>query len=155
MQITGSIKWFDPCKGYGFLGTEDGDVFIHDRVIRAAGYYEVLPGTKYTVIVEEGEKGARAAQVLSVDSTCAIEPRGVSSKPLDNVTTVFEPAYVRWFNREKGYGFVNFNDGSDDIFVNMEALRNSGLASIQPGKRVLITWGDSDQGPMVHKIMAG
>ena len=43
---------------------------------------------------------------------------------------------VKWFNGEKGFGFIKPDQGGDDVFVHASALQNSGLADLQDGQKV-------------------
>jgi len=43
---------------------------------------------------------------------------------------------VKWFNEEKGYGFIKPDDGQTDVFVHVSALQKSGLAGLQDGQKV-------------------
>ena len=57
----GTVKWFNPRKGYGFIATEDGrDVFVHYASISSEGYRTLDEGQAVSFDVVEGEKGPRA-----------------------------------------------------------------------------------------------
>jgi CspA family cold shock protein len=61
----GKVKWFNPRKGYGFIGTADGrDVFVHYSSIAADGFKTLDEGDTVTFDIVEGEKGLRATNVV-------------------------------------------------------------------------------------------
>jgi CspA family cold shock protein len=63
-RITGTVKWFNAAKGYGFIGREEGeDVFVHFSAIEAEGYRRLDKGQQVEFVVEEGPKGLQAAGV--------------------------------------------------------------------------------------------
>ncbi len=67
-RITGTVKWFNPAKGYGFIGREDGeDVFVHFSAITMEGYRLLKEGQKVEFSIEKGDKGLQAAEVTAVD----------------------------------------------------------------------------------------
>lgn len=64
-RITGTVKWFNNVKGYGFLGREDGeDVFVHFSSIQTDGYRRLEKGQLVEFSIEEGPKGLQAAMVV-------------------------------------------------------------------------------------------
>jgi cold shock protein len=64
MKETGTVKWFNAAKGYGFLARESGeDVFVHFSGIESSGYKTLDEGSKVTFVVKSGPKGLQAEQV--------------------------------------------------------------------------------------------
>ena len=61
---TGTVKWFNAQKGYGFIERQGGnDVFVHHSEIEGEGYRELREGEKVTFLVTQGQKGPQASQV--------------------------------------------------------------------------------------------
>ena len=61
---TGTVKWFDNAKGYGFIQRPDGeDVFVHYRAIRGEGYRTLQEGQAVNFNVVKGQKGLQAEDV--------------------------------------------------------------------------------------------
>ncbi|NNG07561.1 MAG: cold-shock protein [Desulfobacteraceae bacterium] len=66
-MASGSVKWFDDRKGYGFIQQEEGpDVFVHHSGINGAGFKSLREGDKVTFDIEEGNKGPAAVNVTVV-----------------------------------------------------------------------------------------
>ena len=64
---TGTVKWFNASKGYGFIGREDGpDVFVHYSEIESDGYRTLQEGQRVEFSIEQGPKGLQAANVRIV-----------------------------------------------------------------------------------------
>jgi CspA family cold shock protein len=64
-MVEGKVKWFNPRKGYGFIGTDDGrDVFVHYSSIAGDGFKTLDEGDTVQFDVVEGEKGLRATNVV-------------------------------------------------------------------------------------------
>jgi CspA family cold shock protein len=62
---TGTVKWFNNAKGYGFIGRENGeDVFVHHTGIRGDGYKSLQEGERVEFTVEQGTKGPQATDVV-------------------------------------------------------------------------------------------
>lgn len=64
----GTVKWFNPDKGYGFIAPDDGspDVFVHHSVIDAGGYRSLNEGQKVEYTVSQGPKGPQAEQARAI-----------------------------------------------------------------------------------------
>ncbi|RDV28916.1 cold-shock protein [Alteromonas aestuariivivens] len=66
MSTTGTVKWFDETKGFGFISPADGskDVFVHFRAIKSEGFRTLNEGQSVQFVVEQGNKGPQAADVV-------------------------------------------------------------------------------------------
>jgi cold shock protein len=64
----GTVKWFNPDKGFGFIAPDDGtpDVFVHYSAIDSSGYRSLEENQKVEYTVQQGPKGPQAAQVRTV-----------------------------------------------------------------------------------------
>lgn len=64
-RVTGTVKWFNAAKGYGFIHVEGGeDVFVHYRAIRGEGYRSLNEGQKVEFTIKAGPKGPQAEDVV-------------------------------------------------------------------------------------------
>lgn len=67
-MATGTVKWFNSTKGFGFIAPDDGgaDVFVHVSAVQAAGLTELQDNQKVTYEIEEGRNGRSAAGSLQL-----------------------------------------------------------------------------------------
>jgi CspA family cold shock protein len=66
-RVTGTVKWFNASKGYGFIARDSGeDVFVHQTAIQAEGYRTLEEGQHVEFEVEPGPKGTKANKVTIV-----------------------------------------------------------------------------------------
>lgn len=65
-RVSGTVKWFDAAKGYGFLAPDSGgkDVFVHHTAITMDGYRTLSEGQPVSFVVTRGAKGPQAEEVV-------------------------------------------------------------------------------------------
>ena len=156
--VAGRVKWFDATRGFGFIVSDDmeGDILLHFSVLREHGRRSVPEGTTIECVPVRLDRGLQAKRVLSIDLSSALPQQPHSSIPaaeradrkaLSEAAGGFEVVEVKWFNRVRGYGFVNRIDAEgEDVFVHMETVRQSQLGDLQPGQRLEARIASSGKG---------
>jgi CspA family cold shock protein len=157
VEITGFIKWFDVSKGYGFIVPDNGmaDVLLHVTCLRRDGFQTAYEGARVVAEVLERPKGLQAFRILSMDESTAVHPSQLPPARTHfavTPTSGLERAWVKWFNRLRGFGFLTRGEGTPDIFVHMETLRRYGLAELRPGQVVLVRYGHGPKGLMAAEV---
>lgn len=122
------------------------------------GINAIQPGETIEVRVGPGHKGPHVTEVLSVDSSTAVStarrssfPQHTSNAPSSEISSE-ETGTVKWFNPEKGFGFIAREGGGKDVFVDISALERSGLTALNEGERVIVDIGEGRKGPEAVKV---
>src|ERR1043166_4830185 len=149
-QVEAKIKWFNASKGFGFVTMSDGsqDAFLPMAILRRAGFEDVREGASITCEVGTGAKGPLVLTVINIDDSTATDSADRRSR---GAVQVLEGA-VKWFEPEKGYGFISPDGGGKDIFIHVTALRRSGLQALGPGQRVRVDVFDGRKGLEADRI---
>ncbi|CAN2533054.1 cold-shock protein [Methylosinus sp.] len=157
IEVSGTIKWFDVSKGYGFVVPDDGgaDILLHVTILRRSGFQSAYEGARVVCEVQNRVKGMQVFRVIGMDESTAVHPsqNGVARTHVQVApSSGYEIAIVKWFNRVKGFGFLTRGEGTDDIFLHMETVRRFGLAELKPGDSVLVRYGDGPKGLMATEV---
>lgn len=160
--ISGHVKWYDAVKGYGFVVPMSGgsDVMVHASCVRAFGKVALTEGSEIKLVAQEGPRGLQAQRLVDVTETEHADPMpgfAEDSRPTEFLgeeveTGPLQPARVKWFDKQKGFGFVNIFGKSEDIFVHMETVRRCGFQDLSSGEGMAVTTFRGPRGLMVAEL---
>ncbi|CAG0961722.1 Cold shock-like protein CspE [Rhizobiaceae bacterium] len=152
--LDAEVLWFNAAKGFGFVKLPDGaEAYLHIRVVEAAGRTDLPEGTQLKVMVEDAPRGRQVVNVLDIQ-----DPRAPASvRRLDDRTDGTDgqleiEGSVKWYNSEKGFGFISPDNGAKDVFVHATGLTRSGLSLLEEGQRVVFQSAQGKRGMEVRSI---
>ena len=147
-RITATVKWFNPIKGYGFVQPSNGlgDAFIHVSVLEAAGQKDLQDGAELECEIEQGPRGPMVSVIHSVSGG---NPEAVPVAAGDGPAV---DGTVKFFDPNKGYGFVVPDGEGQDIFVSGRVVAQSGLRMLEADARVRVTTRSGDKGPLAVTV---
>lgn len=146
MAQTGIVKWFNPTKGFGFITPDDGgeDIFVHQSAITADGFRSLGEGEKVSFqIISDDDGKTKATNVTAPDGGAVkgedrYKGRFAPRKWPENVqpSEGKQIGSVKWFNSEKGFGFIAPLSGGEDLFVHQSAVHSPGFRSLNEAEDV-------------------
>jgi len=150
VELEATVSMYNAEKGFGFVALADGsgDAFLHVSALQAIGVQSVAAGSILKVRVGTGQKGRQVEQVLSVAEGAAGTPlpgrspsgrgqtRDGSRGGAEASSAADIAGTVKWYNAEKGFGFISPGDGGKDVFVHATALQRAGITNLNDGQSV-------------------
>lgn len=152
----GVVKFFNAAKGFGFIAPDDGadDIFVHVSALHDSGIDGLNEGDEVSFEIERDRRSGKSSAVALTIVAYAPAgggrgrgggggglgrsarggpggPGGPSREPAGSGSGV-----VKWFNASKGFGFIQPNDGGDDVFVHISAVERAGLRGLNDGQQV-------------------
>jgi len=149
-EVTAVVKWFNPIKGFGFvqLGGQGPDAFLHVSVLAPTGHSDLIEGSEVVCDLSEGRKGLQVVTIYSVEASSSAP----GAAPQDSGSLEEIEGTVKFFNMEKGFGFVIPENGGKDVFVSARTLHHAGISNLQPNARVRMQTRMGPKGPMAEAV---
>jgi CspA family cold shock protein len=137
VRVIGHIKWFDSAKGYGFVVPESTsdpaltkDVMLHVTCLRDYGESYADENARIVCDAVRRDRGWQAVNVIEME-----RPRAEIAKE-QGALQEFQTVTLKWFNRVRGYGFVQRDGAEEDVFVHAVVLRRAGYDDVEQGIRI-------------------
>ena len=153
VRVIGRVKWFESAKGYGFIVAEStsdagltGDVMLHVTCLRGYGESFADEGARIVCDAVKGERGWQTANIIEME-----RPRASVAKE-QGLERAYESVTLKWFNRTRGYGFVQRDGDDTDIFVHAVVLRKAGYEDVEPGTILEVCIDTGSKGEHVSHI---
>ena len=157
---TGSVKFFNPTKGFGFVARDDGgeDVFVHISAVEQIGLTGLASGQPlgFTLVERNGKISAIDLKIegepMPVEEFAPRRDRdeapraGGNTRGRRELTGERTSGTVKFFNTTKGFGFIARDDGQADAFVHISAVQRAGMAGLEEGDRVAFDIEVDDRG---------
>lgn len=156
----GTVKFFNPSKGFGFVARDDGgeDVFVHISAVEQAGLQGLASGQPlgFTLVERNGKVSAIDLKIegepLPIEEFAprrddrGDRPTPGGARGRRQLTGERTSGTVKFFNTTKGFGFIARDDGQADAFVHISAVQRAGMAGLDEGDRVAFDIEVDDRG---------
>ena len=158
-NITATVKWYNSTKGFGFVQVDPGepDVFIHASAVSQGGFGDLPNGATIECDIIRTDRGLQVSRLHKVDASTAEQPSYGGGGGGPRPSRDWQESYgdeqetdgtVKFFDTNRGFGFVVPDDGDRDIFLPGRILTKAGIARLESNQRVRIRWREGDRGPL-------
>lgn len=150
LEVTGSIKWFDATKGYGYIVPDEPwpDILMLSDALWLNGAEVPGTGARVHCLVVRRATEMRAVRVSLLDRLSA--DREAQTPPRSSIAihpeSDWEKAVVKNYDRASGIGYLKRAGGMGEIFVHRETLRRLGLGDLKSGQSLMVRWGVGSRG---------
>ena len=165
-RVSASVERYDPGKGEGVLLPTDGSpgILCRQPALAAVGLETLLSGTTVDCEAVAGERGPEVSRILAVDFSTASpgtafpapapfeEPMAAGADPAASGRRV--RGIVKWFVPARGYGFLEPEDGSGDVFCHMSVVRALGQETLSQGAVVACEIMAGERGLQASRILS-
>jgi CspA family cold shock protein len=150
-QTEAVVKSFDSAKGFGFVIPAGGlpDAFLHSSLLAQVKLPRIPIGTKLIVQIRLGAKGLEVINILQVLGIGAVPQQEHQHPPSEEIEVT---GTVKWYKRERGFGFVIPDDGGPEVLVPSRILVRAGLDHLDFGLRVKMAVRVTDTGRVATSI---
>ncbi len=156
LNVSATVKWYNSTKGFGFVqvNPDEPDVFIHASAVTQAGLSDIPNGATIECDIIRTERGFQVSNLHKVDVSTAeqMPPRDRSRGPRE-----WQGSYgdehetdgtVKFFDSNRGFGFIVPDDSDRDIFLPGRILTRAGIPMLESNQRVRVRWREGDRGPL-------
>jgi CspA family cold shock protein len=135
---SGTIKWYNPAKGFGFITPDDErpDVFIHASSLERSGIGELVCGDRVAYELSTDRRSGRVAATHLRREGSAEEERSFAPAEPAQTNGAVQSGVVETFKPDRGFGFIRPDSGGPDLFVHISELERAGLNQLARGQRV-------------------
>ena len=155
-EVEARVKWFNPLKGFGFVQTAANapDAFLHVSVLQQLGRTDAAEGAKVVCDLGQGRKGLQVVAIYDMEAPepSATNGMGEDGDQADEELSQPFTGRVKFFNADKGFGFVVPDSGGPDVFVSARVLHQSGLRGLEPERTVRLRARMGPKGPMAESV---
>lgn len=143
----GRVKWYNDRRGYGFIEVDGHEVFIHRSTLTQFGILRIQNEDIVIVTEAKTERGYIVEHLF-----------GIERPPLPDWLYADAPAEgeeiaeIKFFNDDKGYGFVMVDGREQDIFIHSRTLENNRITGLDSGQKVLVKISEDENGPVIDTI---
>lgn len=144
----GRVKWYNDRRGYGFIEVDGHEVFIHRSTLVQFGILRIQNEDIVIVTEAHTDRGYIVENLFGIERPPLPEWLYAATPEEDE-----QIAEIKFFNDDKGYGFVMVKGYDQDIFIHSRTLENNRITGLESGQKVLVrVVDDEEEGPIIDTI---